>query len=155
MKRPEHAQADKASIIRIPDAHTTVMTDERGITRHLVGPSVGAVKVDVHINTLNQDSGTGPYHYHARAENVYVVLDGVVEAIIDHQRYFLVKDDVVFIPRGVPHAAGSAGFGSATVLEIYAPVGHDFHVLDDPGEVMTVARPEIEHLLPCGLVTCE
>ena len=127
------------------------MRYERGVTYHLVGPRHGAVKVDAHINVISQDSGIGPYHYHREAENIYIVLDGIVEVILDAERYYLVKDDVAFIPPGVPHAAGSAGFGSATVIEIYAPAGEDFHIIEDPDGVETVARPEIAHLLPDGL----
>ena len=124
------------------------MRHERGVTQHLVGPRDGANKVDAHINRISQDSGIGPYHYHEKTENVYIVLDGVVEAVVDGKQYYLVTDDVVFIPPGVPHAAGSAGFGPATVLEIYAPTGSDFHVIDHPQEVEAVERPEIAHLLP-------
>ena len=137
-----------ATIKRIGSAEVTPMKLGRGITKHLAGPPEGAQRVDVHINVINEDSGIGPYHYHEKAENIYIVLDGVVEAIVDGKRYYLVKDDVAFIPPGVPHAAGSAGLGIATVLEIYAPAGTDFHIIDDPEEITDVERPEIVHLLP-------
>jgi mannose-6-phosphate isomerase-like protein (cupin superfamily) len=130
-------------VTTIADAVETVMRYERGVTKHLVGPRDGAEKVDAHINVINQDSGIGPYHYHEHAENVYIVLDGIAEAIVDGKRYFLRKDDVAFIPPKVPHAAGSAGFGPVTVIEIYAPAGRDFHIVDDPEEVVDVMpRPD-------------
>lgn len=137
-------------IMRIENAESTAMRWDRGHTHHLVGPGDGAEKIDLHINVINIDSGVGPYHYHERAENVYVVLDGIAQAIVEGKRYLLAKDDVAFIPPGVHHAAGSAGFGPVRVIEIYAPAGRDFHIVDDPAEVEDVDRPEIAHLLPEG-----
>ena len=73
----------------------------------------------------------GPYHYHRHAENVYVVLEGVIHVVIDGRFHVLEKDDVAFIPPGVPHAAGSSGENTAVLLEIYAPAGRDFHIVSD------------------------
>lgn len=127
-------------ISTIAEATETVMRFERGVTKHLVGPLVGAANVDVHINVINADSGMGPYHLHERAENVYIVLDGTAEVIVDGERHLLRKDDVAFIPPGVPHAAGSDGSGPVTVIEIYAPAGKDFHILPDPEHVTDGVR---------------
>ncbi len=121
----------KAHLTSISEAPQTVMRLERGITQHLVGPLTGAAKVDLHVNVLNHDSGMGPYHFHRNAENVYLVLEGVVEVVIDGVAHQLGKDDVAFIPPGVPHAAGSTGGEPAVVLEIYAPAGKDFHIVSD------------------------
>jgi mannose-6-phosphate isomerase-like protein (cupin superfamily) len=135
-------------IMRMDDARQTVMRLERGMTSHLVGPADGARNLDVHINHLNADSGLGPYHFHRYAENVYVVLSGVAQAVVDGRRYLLVPDDVAYLPPGVPHAAGSAGFGPAVVMEIYAPAGKDFNIIETPADIEDVERPEIAHLLP-------
>ncbi|MQA80750.1 MAG: cupin domain-containing protein [Streptosporangiales bacterium] len=140
----------EAFIRRRDDARQVPMRFDRGVAHHLVGPDDGASLVDAHVNVLNQDSGMGPYHLHERAENVYVVLDGIFRVIVDGRRYYLAEGDVAFIPPGTPHAAGSAGFGTATAIEIYAPAGPDFHILDDPTDVEDVDRPEIAHLLPGG-----
>jgi mannose-6-phosphate isomerase-like protein (cupin superfamily) len=138
----------QAKIMRMDDARQTVMRLERGTTAHLVGPADGARNVDVHINHINTDSGLGPYHFHRYAENVYVVLSGVAQAVVDGKRYLLVPDDVAYLPPGVPHAAGSAGFGPAVVMEIYAPAGKDFTIIETPSDIEDVERPEIAHLLP-------
>ena len=39
--------------------------------------------------------------------------------------------EVAFIPPGVRHQAGNCGDTVARVLEIYAPAGEDFHIVDD------------------------
>ena len=43
-----------------------------------------------------------------------------------------VQRTVGFIPPGLKHTAGSAGgHGATRVIEIYAPAGADFHVVDE------------------------
>jgi mannose-6-phosphate isomerase-like protein (cupin superfamily) len=128
-------------VFNLADAATRPMRWDRGFQLPLVGPQNGASNVDVHINLINVDSGPGPYHYHARAENVYIVVEGIVEAVVEGQRYYLQKDDVAFIPPGLRHYAGNAGPVTARVIEVYAPAGADFHIVDDP--------PEIEDVRPC------
>lgn len=118
------------------------MNDGKGFVRSLVGLQDGAKNVDVHINVIHAEAGPYPYHFHEYAENVYVVLDGTAAAIVDGVLHRLEKGDVAFIPPGVPHAAGSAGEGPVTLLEIYAPAGKDFHRLDMP-EHVTVADPKL------------
>lgn len=123
----------KVLMLSVAAAPNRPMRFDRGTQVRLVNPDVGAEKVDVHINELNVDSGPGPYHYHARVENVYIVLDGTVQVVIEGKRHLLKKDDVVFIPPGVKHAAGNGGTTPARVIEIYAPAGDDFHVVEDAG----------------------
>ena len=128
----------EVTIGRIANAKQTAMRYERGITKHLVGPDVGASNVDVHINVINADSGLGPYHYHEKAENVYIVLEGRAQVVVEGESHYLEKDDIAFIPPGVRHAAGSAGEGPVTVIEIYAPAGRDFHIVsEDPSEFVS------------------
>ena len=69
-------------VMRIEDAPVRVMRWDRGKALRLVDEADGAKNVDVHINLINVDSGPGPTHYHAKAENIYVVLEGTVEAIV-------------------------------------------------------------------------
>lgn len=122
-------------IIDIADAATRPLRADRGTQLRLVGPEDGAANLDVHINVINADSGPGPYHVHEHAENVYIVLEGTVEAVVDGVRHRLGPDQVAFIPPGTPHSAGSDGSGPARVIEIYAPAGTDFHILPDPVDV--------------------
>jgi mannose-6-phosphate isomerase-like protein (cupin superfamily) len=118
-------------VMRIEDAPVRVMRWDRGKALRLVDEADGAKNVDVHINLINVDSGPGPTHYHAKAENIYVVLEGNVEAIVEGKKYRLGPGEVAFIPPGVRHQAGNCGDKVARVLEIYAPAGEDFHIVDD------------------------
>lgn len=134
-------ESRQAIVASVAAATPKVMRWKRGFQLPLFGEQNGARNIDVHINVINVGSGTGPYHYHAQAENVYIVLEGVVEAVVEGKRYFLQKDDVAFIPPGLRHYAGNPGTVPARVIEIYAPAGQDFHIVDDP--------VEIEDAVPC------
>ena len=132
--------APQVKIIRMVDATNRAMNLGRGTSLRLVGPDDGARNVDVHVNYLNVDSGKGEYHYHKKAENVYVVLDGLLEVTIEGERYLMGPGDVGFIPPGLRHWVGNAGDKVACLLEIYAPAGHDFNVVDPPESETDVER---------------
>jgi len=117
--------------LHLSEAPTHGMRYDRGTQIELFDPSRGAGNIDFHINVINVDSGPGPYHYHEKSENVYLVLEGTIWAVIDGQKYVLEKDDVAFIPPGVRHCAGNGGDVPARVVEIYAPPGPDFHIVED------------------------
>lgn len=120
----------KPFFTKIADAPTRAMAHGRGRSVKLVNEETGARGVDVHINHINDDSGPGELHYHARAENIYIVLEGVLEVVVEGERHLLGPNEVGFIPPGLKHTAGSAGgHGVTRVIEIYAPAGEDFHVV--------------------------
>lgn len=120
---------------------TQPMRFDRGTQIRLFNRETGAQNLDVHINVLNVDSGPGPYHYHALAENVYLVLEGTVQVIVEGRRYVLNENDVAFIPPGVRHAAGNGGSVPARVIEIYAPSGLDFNMVEGPEVLATWVEP--------------
>lgn len=118
----------KPFFTNIHKAPTRNMKLGRGTGIELINPEMGCQKVDVHINIINDDSGPGEVHFHENADNVYIVLEGVLEVVVEGERHLLRNDDVGYIPAGVVHTAGSAGgHGPTRVIEIYAPGGYDFH----------------------------
>jgi mannose-6-phosphate isomerase-like protein (cupin superfamily) len=121
-------------VFNLSDAPTRPMRYDRGTQIRLFGEETGARNIDVHINVINVDSGPGPYHFHEHAENVYIVLEGEIEAIVEGERHVLRKDDVAFIPPGLRHSAGNAGTVPARAIEIYAPVGTDFHIVSEASD---------------------
>jgi uncharacterized cupin superfamily protein len=118
------------------DARLSEMAFGRGVSRHLAGADDGLDTADVHINEIIPGSGLGHYHVHKKADNVYVVLAGTMEAVVDGRRYLVPESSAALIPAGTPHAAGNAGTATARVLEIYAPAGPDFHILKPPESVI-------------------
>ena len=121
-------------VFRIDDAPSRPLRWDRGRMFRLADPELGARHVDIHVNELKVDSGPGPYHYHSRSENAYVVLSGVVRAVIDGRVMLLRPGEAAFIPPGTKHAAGNGGQEPCRVLEVYAPplAPDDFHILDEP-----------------------
>jgi mannose-6-phosphate isomerase-like protein (cupin superfamily) len=116
---------------KVGQASIRQLDRERGISHMLVNQTTGASNVDVHINELKVDSGPGERHFHANAENVYIVLEGCLEVVVEGERHLLYKDDVGFIPAGIVHTAGNAGtHGVCRMIEIYAPAGRDFNVVE-------------------------
>ena len=121
----------KPFFTNISTAPTRQMKLGRGIGIKLINEETGSPKVDIHLNMINDDSGPGEVHFHRHADNVYIVLEGVLEVVVEGERHLLRKDDVGFIPAGLVHTAGSAsGHGTTRVLEIYAPAGYDFHEVE-------------------------
>ena len=136
--------SDRSAVVfNLKDASTRPLRWDRGTMIRIFGEETPATNVDVHINVLNIDSGTGPYHYHERAENIYIVLEGTFEVVVEGIRYYLKKDDVAFIPPGLRHYAGNAGDIPAKAIEIYAPAGTDFHIVDDPTDIVEAAESAV------------
>lgn len=116
---------------RLASAPTSPMRRDRGTVASLFGLDTGAEHVDVHVNLLNPDSGPGPYHFHARSDNVYFVLEGEISVVVEGEEFCLGRDDALFIPPGLRHATENKGDVPARFIEIYAPAAADFQLVDD------------------------
>lgn len=130
-----------ALVFNVNDAPTWTMRWDRGTRIKLFDEENTPGNVDVHLSVLKVDSGPGPYHYHARAENIYIVLEGTFEVVVEGKRYYLRPGDVAYIPPGLRHYAGTSGDTPAKAIEIYVPAGDDFHIVDPPAEIVDVERP--------------
>jgi mannose-6-phosphate isomerase-like protein (cupin superfamily) len=119
-------------ITNVTSAPQAPLRRDRGHTVRLVDGELGTARnVDLHVNELSPGSGPGPRHYHRHAENVYVVLSGVIDVEIEGSTHRLGADDVLFIPPGRIHATSNPGEKPARFIEIYAPAGADFHIVDE------------------------
>ena len=63
----------------------------------------------------------GKYHHHEKADNLIVVLEGVLEAVIGGERFLVHPNEVIYMPAGIPHATANGGETEVQALEIYAP----------------------------------
>ena len=119
--------------LKIDEAPTRSLPMGRGIVHRLVDPEVGSSNVDVHVNDIEPGASRGEIHYHAKAENVYLVLEGQLEVCIEGgSRYVLDVGEAGFIPPGVVHTATNARSDvRCRIVEIYAPAGRDFHEVED------------------------
>lgn len=121
-----------AKVVRGGDMETTEMRWGRGVKYRLAGPERQSGRFEFHLNSINVDSGPGPYHYHEHSESAYYVLEGTVEAIIEGSRHLLDAGDSAYIPATRVHSIGSSGDLPARVIEVYAPGGDDFHIVESP-----------------------
>ena len=119
--------------VKIENAPTRSLPMARGTVFGCVDPRVGSNNVDVHVNVIKPGARRGEIHYHAQAENVYIVMDGQLEVCIEGgQRHVLDVGEIGFIPPGVVHTATNARSDiSCRIVEIYAPAGKDFQEVDD------------------------
>lgn len=102
----------------------------RGEVIPLVDTETGSRQVDVHVNILRAGAAGGPYHFHPRSENIYIVLAGSGRFVADGQEYLLQKDDMVFIPPGVRHSLSASADSGLTLIEIFAPAPVETVFLD-------------------------
>jgi mannose-6-phosphate isomerase-like protein (cupin superfamily) len=74
---------------------------------------------------MNPGDGS-PLHIHTKEDEIYYVLSGEVEVIIDDERQILRSGDCVFLPRYVPHQLQNPGQKPAQVLLMIHPPGLEY-----------------------------
>ena len=67
-------------------------------------------------------------HYHAQTDEIYYIIDGEGQMVLDDERIDVHRGQVVYVPRGVKHKA----VGNLTVLTVCIPRGvlHDVHEVE-------------------------
>ena len=130
--------------VKIKNPPTRSLPMGRGTVFGCVDPGVGSNNVDVHVNIIKPGASRGEIHYHAQAENVYIVMEGQLEVCIEGgQRHLVEVGEIGFIPPGVVHTATNARSDiSCKIVEIYAPAGEDFHEVDGwPNNIQPPSGP--------------
>ena len=108
------------------------MSRKGGRSLRLVDDGCGAETIDLHLNILEGGGrrADAPYHLHTNAENVYYVVQGRLGVRLEEEDLIVEAGRAVFIPPHVPHAVWNAGEEEARLIEIYAPPGADFVLLE-------------------------
>jgi mannose-6-phosphate isomerase-like protein (cupin superfamily) len=60
-------------------------------------------------------------HYHLETEEIYYILRGAGEMIIDDERRAVAAGDCIFIPRGAIHSLENSGTEAMTILLVCGP----------------------------------
>jgi len=126
----EHVTGNEVVVIDPASVEPGSLRYDRGFVTKLVGPEIGAAKVDLHFNRIKVGSEPGPYHIHTNAENVYYVFSGTASIRSGADTFTVTPGHVVFIPPMVPHAVSNEGPEELVIMEIYAPAGADFQEVD-------------------------
>jgi mannose-6-phosphate isomerase-like protein (cupin superfamily) len=109
------------------------MSNDRGVN-HLLVDGDGLGNVMIQVQEFKVGAAFGTYHYHEHSDNIYVVLNGTISAVVDGEQHVLQEGDLLFIPAGSPHKTTNGGATVARALEIYAPpAGADSHPAPEPG----------------------
>ncbi|PZR88460.1 MAG: hypothetical protein DLM67_20645 [Candidatus Nephthysia bennettiae] len=118
---------EKVKICRLSDSVPDVQPGSRANTK-LVGPDISKETEIVYQRFAPNHMGV--YHMHRHAENIWLVIQGELEAIIGGVRYFVREGEMIFMPSGVPHATGNRGEVDMLAVEIYAPPTEHFEPRD-------------------------
>ncbi|MEA2622797.1 MAG: hypothetical protein QOH61_1707 [Chloroflexota bacterium] len=109
------------------------MSKERGTNHVLVEAAEGLGNVSIQVQEFNVGAAFGTYHLHERSDNIYLVLEGTITAVVDGETHTLTEGELLFIPAGSPHKTTNGGDVTARALEIYAPPpGDDSHPAPEP-----------------------
>jgi quercetin dioxygenase-like cupin family protein len=93
-----------------------------------LGPSARSHLVsggNITLSFVRQEPNShAPAHTHQDVEQILVILEGELEAIIDGKLYPMKKGDVAIFPSGVEHGA-YAGPQGARVIDVFSPPRKD------------------------------
>ncbi len=102
---------EQAELLELPAAAFRLLADS------------GATQGTLSANRLSLGTGAdgAKPHYHARSWELFYVIDGTMEFLLDNRVSFVEPGDLVLVPPGMPHAFGAAPSATADVLVLIAP----------------------------------
>jgi quercetin dioxygenase-like cupin family protein len=110
-----------ALIKRFSEVQATNLSGDRGTSIPLVNQATGSMNLSVSLIELEPNAPWGPYHYHARAESVSIILSGHGKLRLNGVEYDLAPEMVVYILPGEAHEMTSVGAEPLRKLDIYSP----------------------------------
>ena len=125
----------KVKVVKLSNSIPDVKPNSRANTK-LVGPDISK-ECEIVYQRFAPDH-MGVYHNHRHAENIWIVMQGELEAIIGGVRYMVKAGELIYMPSDVPHATGNRGPGDMLALEIYAPPTDHF----EPRDAFPAELPE-------------
>ncbi|ESR26865.1 cupin domain-containing protein [Lutibaculum baratangense] len=114
----------EASVRNIAEEPWQQFPDHFGgaLSKALVHPeTVGSRQIDYRISTY-QPMAYVARHAHEVQEQVYHVLEGEGLMEIGDERRVVRRNDVIFLPPGVPHMIQNTGLGDLTFIVVTTPV---------------------------------
>jgi len=115
-----------------PDEGRLIVAERRGdlitlkLTREQTQGSIGVLEA------TTQPGGGPPRHIHRSCDELFYVLQGEFLFLVGDQRATAGPGSLVFIPRGVVHAAKVIGSQPGRVLAAYVPGGQE-HAFEEFG----------------------
>ena len=110
--------------VRSRDDAEAFTTKDGSTIRELLGTEHGAVNQSLAEATLEPGQAT-QRHYHARAEELYLLLDGEGEMEVDGATRRVAAGDAILIPPGAWHQIAAAGAPLRFLCCCAPPYSHD------------------------------
>ncbi|MFI1172875.1 cupin domain-containing protein [Streptomyces melanogenes] len=76
--------------------------------------------------TFEKGSPGAPAHFHTKATEMFLVLDGTMRILVQDEVHTLEKGDFLTVPPTVPHAFAPAPGSTAELLVVFTPGLHRF-----------------------------
>lgn len=99
-------------------ADTEILTGDPGGTIALLADTAA---LTANRSTFRQGADGAPPHFHTEASELFVVLDGALDVLLDERIRTLAAGDVLLVPPRMPHAFGAAAGSDADVLFVFTP----------------------------------
>ncbi len=102
---------EQAQLLELPAAAFRLLADS------------GATQGTLSANRLSLDTGAdgAKPHYHALSWELFYVIDGTMEFLLDNRLSVVAAGDLVLVPPRLPHAFGATPGSTADVLVLIAP----------------------------------
>lgn len=104
--------------MKVVHATPTQSVAEHLSVQHLTD-ALGARNLCANVWTLAEGSMTR--HLHREQEELYLVLDGTAEILVDDATFKLGERDALAVPVGAWHQVRNAGLGPVTFLAVASP----------------------------------
>ena len=82
-----------------------------------------------------------PPHYHKGFDEICIVLKGTVHIMVEDEVFEVKEGGWHLRPRGMTHTFWNSGKKNASVIELYAPGGHEYYMQDLAKLFENGARP--------------
>jgi mannose-6-phosphate isomerase-like protein (cupin superfamily) len=107
-------------LVRAADAEV-LSGDPGGLITLLAESSATGGALNSHRSTFRDGYDGAPPHYHERSAELFFVIGGSLQVLLDEQVTILREGDFLVVPPGVPHAFAAAPGSDADVLFVFAP----------------------------------
>lgn len=123
------AESPRARVVLSPGEGETVWLDGLGVRFMIDGAQTGGTFALVE-HPIEPRVLAAPMHTHQHEDEYTFVLDGEVGVQIGDEVHLARPGDLVFKPRGVPHAFWNPGDTPARALEIISPAGFERYFVE-------------------------
>ncbi|MEW2438567.1 cupin domain-containing protein [Streptomyces caniferus] len=129
-----NAAALKPVLTRAADAETT--SDPSSVMTLLADSGTGGSPLTSYRSQFTEGAVGAPAHFHTRASELFFVIGGSLQVLVDDEVTVLDEGDLLLVPPHTPHAFAAAPGTEADVLFVFTPGMPRFDYLRLLGRVM-------------------